>query len=65
MHHPASSSANPSSPAHAAKARPGCAQDIVWGRPVFRAPELPSPRAIFDPLPFRSHFSGQRLAGSH
>lgn len=27
-------------------------QDVIWGRPVFRAPELPNPRKIFDPLPF-------------
>lgn len=26
-------------------------QDIIWGRPVFRAPELPTPRRIFEPLP--------------
>lgn len=27
-------------------------RDILWGRPVFKAPELPNPRIIFDPLPF-------------
>jgi len=27
-------------------------RDILWGRPVFKAPELPNPRVIFDPLPF-------------
>ena len=27
-------------------------RDILWGQPVFKAPELPSPRVIFDPLPF-------------
>jgi hypothetical protein len=26
----------------------------VWGRLVFAPPELANPRAIFDPLPFRS-----------
>ena len=28
------------------------ARDLVWGRPVFKAPTLPNPRTIFDPLPF-------------
>ena len=27
-------------------------QDVIWGRPVFKAPVLPNPRTIFDPLPF-------------
>jgi hypothetical protein len=27
-------------------------RDIIWGQPVFRAPELPNPRVIHDPLPF-------------
>lgn len=27
-------------------------QDVIWGRPVFRAPELPNPRKIFEQLPF-------------
>lgn len=29
-------------------------RDILWGQPVFKAPELPmpNPRVIFDPLPF-------------
>lgn len=27
-------------------------RDILWGQPVFRAPELPNPRIIYDPLPF-------------
>ncbi len=35
------------------------AYDTVWGRPVFRAPELLSPHVIFDPLPFR-FLSGDR-----
>jgi hypothetical protein len=64
MPHPAFSSAHQTSTAPAAKAQPGLLQDIGWGRPVFRAPALPSPRVVFDPLPFRSHFSGgqQRMA---
>ncbi|MCB1103975.1 MAG: hypothetical protein H7A44_13430 [Opitutaceae bacterium] len=27
-------------------------QDLIWGKPVFKAPNLPNPRAIFDPIPF-------------
>lgn len=27
-------------------------RDILWGQPVFKAPELPNPRVVFDPLPF-------------
>ena len=27
-------------------------RDVLWGRPLFSAPTLPSPRAIYDPLPF-------------
>jgi hypothetical protein len=37
--------------------RSGRERDIVWDRPVFRAPLLPNPRIIFDPLPF----TAQRL----
>ncbi len=29
-------------------------RDIVWDRPIFRAPALPNPRVVFDPLPFRT-----------
>ena len=32
-------------------------RDIAWDRPIFRAPLLPNPRVIFDPLPFRTQFS--------
>ena len=27
-------------------------RDILWGQPVFKAPELQNPRIQFDPLPF-------------
>jgi|GEM_PF-3935649 len=37
--------------------RSGRERDIIWDRPVFRAPLLPNPRIIFDPLPF----TAQRL----
>jgi hypothetical protein len=53
-----SSSAQPQRPTEFGKLKPACAQDISWGRPVFRAPELPSPHVAFDPLPFRSGFNG-------
>jgi hypothetical protein len=62
MPHPASSSAPHAQPAPAAPAKPGFFQDIGWGRPIFRAPELPAPR-VFASLPHPSHFSGgQRMA---
>lgn len=28
------------------------AHDILWNQPVFKAPVLPNPRVILDPLPF-------------
>jgi hypothetical protein len=31
----------------------GHLRDIVWDKPIFRAPPLPNPRVIFDPIPFR------------
>jgi hypothetical protein len=27
-------------------------RDVLWGRPIFKAPALPNPRHVFDPLPF-------------
>jgi hypothetical protein len=63
MPYPAPSSAQQTPTDSVAKVKPSCLQDIGWGRPVFRAPELPSPRVIFDPMPFRAAFSvGQRSA---
>lgn len=26
--------------------------DIQWNRPLFKAPALPNPQIVFDPLPF-------------
>ena len=49
--------------AASAGVKPSSPRDIVWDRPVFRAPALPSPRAIFDPLPFRSFGSHRLVAG--
>lgn len=27
-------------------------RDVLWGRPLFKAPNLQNPRVAFDPLPF-------------
>ncbi len=35
-----------------APARPAVSRDVLWGRPLFKAPSLPNPRIAFDPLPF-------------
>ncbi|HVZ65693.1 MAG TPA: hypothetical protein VG936_14100 [Lacunisphaera sp.] len=32
--------------------RPAILRDILWNKPVFKAPALPNPRIAFDPLPF-------------
>lgn len=32
--------------------RLGLPRDILWGRPVFKAPDLPNPRPRLEPLPF-------------
>jgi hypothetical protein len=42
--------ASPASPLGAAK--PALMRDVLWGRPLFKAPSLPNPRVAFDPLPF-------------
>jgi hypothetical protein len=61
-----SSSARSLAPAQFGKVKPSGAQDVVWGRPVFRAPELPAPQLAFAPLPVRGQFfSGQRSAVAH
>lgn len=39
-------------PSTARANRPARMKDIVWGRPIFKAPALPNPRHVFDPLPF-------------
>lgn len=33
-------------------AAPAMMRDVLWGRPMFKAPSLPNPRIAFDPLPF-------------
>ncbi len=35
-----------------ASVRQTLTRDISWNRPVFKAPALPNPRIVFDPLPF-------------
>ena len=40
----------PKAPAAAPKT--GLLRAGMWGRPVFKAPALPNPRAAFDALPF-------------
>ncbi len=53
---------------HAAAAKPAALGsvrqailgDILWNRPVFKAPVLPNPRVAFDPLPFTAARVTQR-----
>lgn len=47
---PSSRSAKPASAA-GNSSKPGLLRDLMWGRPVFKAPVLPNPRIEFD-LPF-------------
>ncbi len=35
-----------------APVRPAFMRDILWNRPIFKAPALPIPRVVPDPLPF-------------
>jgi hypothetical protein len=35
-----------------ATVRQALTRDILWNRPVFKAPALPNPRIALDPLPF-------------
>ena len=42
----------PASAAAFAPARQATNRDILWNRPVFKAPVLPNPRVALDPLPF-------------
>jgi hypothetical protein len=34
-------------------------RDLEWDRLIFRAPALPNPQAIFDPMPFRHQLGGK------
>jgi hypothetical protein len=58
-------SPHPLPPTQFGKVKQACAQDIVWGRPVFRAPDLPPPQLAFAPLPPRSQFFTGRSAAAH
>jgi hypothetical protein len=31
--------------------KPGLLRDVLWGRPLFKAPSLPNPRVALEPLP--------------
>ncbi|HYC71728.1 MAG TPA: hypothetical protein VEB66_11005 [Opitutaceae bacterium] len=55
-HFPQKSAPRPAKPANGtgASPKPGLLRDLVWGRPVFKAPALPNPRIVFDPLPFQA-----------
>lgn len=35
-----------------ASVRQSSARDVLWNKPLFKAPALPNPRIAFDPLPF-------------
>ncbi len=60
-HNPAKRPA-PKQPAAPATAKPGLLRDLLWGRPVFKAPALPNPRVAFDPLPFTATRATHRPA---
>ncbi len=38
-------------------------RDVLWDRPVFRAPPLINPQVIFDPLPFWALVHPERRLG--
>ncbi len=52
-HFPQSFDLPPPSALHA-PAKFALSRDVLWGRPLFKAPALPIPPANFDPLPFSS-----------
>ncbi len=35
--------------------------DVLWGKPLFKAPALPNPRVLLDPLPLKVAPLAQRL----
>ena len=43
-------------------ARPVPSRDILWNKPVFKAPVLPNPRIALDPLPFTASRVTRRQA---
>jgi hypothetical protein len=36
-------------------------RDVLWGKPLFKAPALPNPRITPDPLPVKAAPLAQRL----
>jgi hypothetical protein len=59
---PHNSLRRPAAPSAAAldSVRQAIIRDILWNRPVFKAPVLPNPRVAFDPLPFTAARVTQR-----
>ncbi len=51
-HFPRNSSKSPAAKPPGPVAKPRLLRDLMWGRPLFKAPALPNPRVAFDPLPF-------------
>jgi hypothetical protein len=45
-----------------APAKPGLSRDVLWGRPLFKAPALPSPRIENSLHPFSPPHLARRLA---
>lgn len=54
-HFPQQSPSRSAKAAHGSGTAPkqGLLRDLMWGRPVFKAPALPNPRIEFDPFPFQ------------
>jgi len=53
IHFPHNSLKHATTPAQMlASVRQSSTCDILWNKPVFKAPALPIPRIAFDPLPF-------------
>ena len=49
-------------PAHHAAAKPALSRDVLWGRPLFKAPALPSPRIVDSMQPFATRRLVKRIA---
>jgi hypothetical protein len=60
-HHSLQRSASPAVRAFAA-VRQNFNRDILWGKPVFKAPNLANPRVTPDPLPFTAARITRRAA---
>jgi hypothetical protein len=49
-------------PALHAPAKPALTRDVLWGRPLFKAPALPIPRLVDTHQPFRTPHLAKRTA---